>query len=390
VTLTHRIQLDPTVRQREYFAQACGTARFVWNWAMAEWNAQYAAGQKPKASALKAQFNAIKYQRFPWLQGIHRDAHAQPFANLSRAFNNFFQGRAKRPTFKKKGKCRDSFYVANDKFAVNGRVVWLPIVGRVKTTEALRFAGKIQSATVSRDADRWFISISVEMPDQHPEPPDGEAVGVDLGIATFATLSTGEKVEAPKPLKKALRKLRRLGQQHSRKRLKSQNRRKAAMKLARQHRRIKNIRQDFLHKFTTRLAKSHREICIEDLNVQGMVKNHNLALHISDAGWSEARRQLEYKAQLHGSCLTIRDRFYASSKTCSACGWRVDALPLSLREWVCPQCGIVHDRDINAAVNLKLNTAGYAGIDACGETGAVRPLVEAGTLPCAHISAQER
>jgi putative transposase len=395
--LSHRIALDPTVRQKEYFARACGTARFVWNWALAEWNAQYGLGGKPRATELKRLFNAIKYQRFPWLNGVHRDAHAQPFANLNKAFRNFFKGRAKRPQFKKKGKCRDSFYVANDKFSVDGRTVRLPLIGRVKMTEELRFAGKIQSAVVSREADRWFVSISVEVAGAVLMPVRGEPVGVDFGVTTFATLSTGEKIAAPKPLKKALRKLRRLGRWHSRKALKSQNRRKAALKLSRLHRRIKNVRQDFIHKFTTQLVRQHGLICVEDLNVQGMVKNHNLALHISDAGWSEARRQLEYKAKFYNSSVIVCDRWYASSKTCSVCGCRAAAMPLSVRQWTCAECGTSHDRDVNAAINLKNNTVGFTGIYASGDCGAgVRlaghetAVVERGTLPRAFIGAQER
>jgi len=391
VTLAHRIQLDPTVKQAQYFAKACGTARFTWNWALAEWNRQYALGLKPKASEIKKQFNAIKYERFPWLGEIHRDAHAQPFAQIGAAFRNFFAGRAEHPKFKKTGRCRDSFYVANDKFRITPNGMLLPQIGEVRALETLRFNGEVQSAVVSRDSDRWFISIAVEVENHPAGHPAGGLIGVDLGLTTFAALSTGEKIDSPRPLKKALCKLRRLGRWHSRKRLKSANRRKATIKLARQHRRIKNIRHDFIHKFTTRLAKNHSEICIEDLNVSGMVKNHNLAFHISDAAWGESRRQLEYKTVLYGSTLTVRDRFYASTHLCSCCGAKAPKMALSVRTWMCDKCGSIHDRDYNASSNLiKPTTAGYAGSYASGETGAVRPLGERGTLPCAHFGAQER
>ena len=156
MTLAHGLELDPTVKQREYFARACGTARLVWNGALARWHAEYEAGAKAKASELKRRFNRVKYQQFPWLTNIHRDAHAQPFADLSQAFRNFFEGRARHPRFKKKGKCRDSFYIANDQFSVNGSSVRLPMIGSVRMTEAPRFTGKIQSAMVNRDADRWL------------------------------------------------------------------------------------------------------------------------------------------------------------------------------------------------------------------------------------------
>jgi putative transposase len=257
----------------------------------------------------------------------------------------------------------------------------------VKLREPLRFTGKIQSATVSREADRWFIAIAVEIPQREVHPPSGEALGIDLGLTTFAVLSNGQKVEAPKPLGKGLQRLRRLSRAHSRKRRGSHNRQKAALRLARCHRRIANMRRDFLHKFTTRISKNHAEIFVENLNVKGMVQNRHLSRAIHDVGWSELRRQLEYKSLLNGSVLTVRDPFYASSKTCSKCGYVMEVLPLSVREWTCPACQTTHDRDVNAAINLKQNTVGYTGINAWGQEGSglagtasETGLVEPGTL----------
>src|SRR6185436_7599033 len=212
--LSHTIRLDPTPEQAGYFGRAAGTARFVWNWALAEWNRQYASGQKPNAMALKKQFNAIKYREFPWIKEIHRDAHARPFAHLAKAWNRFFAdikaGKpANEPRFKKKGRCRDSFYVANDKFTLNKESVRLPKIGEVAMTESLRFDGKVLGATVSRTADRWFIAVQVEVSDDKASRKrTGHGVeGVDLGLTAVATLSTGEKVAAPRPLKVALRRL---------------------------------------------------------------------------------------------------------------------------------------------------------------------------------------
>jgi len=370
VILTHRIELDPTEKQKEYFRQACGTARFVWNWALAEWDYRYELGANIAASEIKRYFNSIKYEAFPWLKNIHRDAHARPFAALGKAWKAYFNGDVEgRPQFKKKGKCRDSFYVACDKFSTRGKTVRLPVIGTVKLREPLRFTGKIQSGTVSREADRWFIAIAVEIPQREVHPPRGEAVGIDLGLATFAALSNGEKVAAPKPLGKGLQKLRRLSRAHSRKQPGSHNCQKTALRLAHCHRRIGNIRRDFLHKFTTRMSKNHAEIFVEDLNVKGMVQNRHLSRAIHDVGWSEMRRQLEYKSHLDGSVVTVRDRFYASSKTCSACGYVMEVLPLSVREWTCPVCQTTHDRNVNAAINLKQNTVGYTGINAWGQEG---------------------
>ena len=236
--------------------------------------------------------------------------------------------------------------------------------------ESLRFNGKIISATISRVADRWFVSITVDTPDS-PHLPKAEnqgTVGVDLGVSALATLSTGEKIAGPKPHKALLDRLRRLSRSLSRKQKGSANREKARQKLAKLHARIAAIRQDALHKLTTDLTRRFHTIVIEDLNVRGMVKNRHLARSIADMGFYEFRRQLEYKAAMRGGQVVVADRFYASSKICSACGHKVEALPLSVREWTCPACGVIHDRDVNAAKNLEC-TASSAGSNACGEEG---------------------
>jgi len=379
--LTHKIALCPTPEQADYFRRACGTARFVWNWALAEWNRQSAAGLKPNAMALKKQFNAIKYAQYPWIKAIHRDAHAQPFAHLRRAWVRFFAARkagrpAHAPQFKKKGHCRDSFYVANDKFRLDGTTIHLPKVGAVAMTEALRFDGNVLGATVSRTADRWFVAIHVEVTDaQYYRQRRGHGVcGVDVGVTAAATLSSGERIAAPKLLKAALRRLKIRGRRLSRKleaarvaarvapqsalpkgtRLpKSEGFKKASIALARTHARVANIRRDFTHKLTTRLCRENQAVAIEDVNVKGMLANGRLARAISDVGFGMFRSQMEYKAKRYGIRLVIADRWYPSSRLCSVCGAKHDALTLEDREWTCAQCGARHDRDLNAALNLK-------------------------------------
>ncbi len=406
--LTHKIALCPTLEQADYFARACGTARRVWNWALDAWNKQYAAGQKPNAMALKKQFNALKYNDpqwhdengQPWLKTIHRDAHAQPFAHLARAWSRFFteiKAGARRapddkrlcrslrkqgvklaypPTFKKKGRCFDSFYVANDKFSISDHSIRLPKIGNVALTESLRFDGKILGATVSRTAERWFVAVQVEVTDaafQRPRTGHGVS-GVDLGIKAAATLSSGETIESPKPLKAALRRLKIRGRRVSRKvesakvaagfapharlpkgtRLAvSNNRKKSSATLARQYARIAHIRADFIHKLTTRLCRENQAVVIEDLHVKGMLANEKLARAISDVGFGMFRSQMEYKAKRYDTRWVIADRWYPSSRLCSVCDWKNEALTLKDREWVCPQCGMPHDRDLNAALNLK-------------------------------------
>jgi putative transposase len=228
---------------------------------------------------------------------------------------------------------------------------------RLKERTLGRVKGSILSATVSRVADRWFVSITI-LEKNHPDSihVSGPAVGVDLGIKTFAVCSDGQRFESPRALQRALAKLRRAQHAHSRKVKGSRNRRKSAQKIARIHARVANVRRDFLHKTTTRLAKTKSIIVIEDLKVKGMIKNRSLSQSIMDAGWGEFRRQLGYKTTWYGSKLMVADRWFPSSKRCSDCGHILKRLALSLREWACPQCGVVHDRDGNASINLELLT----------------------------------
>lgn len=205
--------------------------------------------------------------------------------------------------------------------------------------------------------------------DSHlPKAKNQGAVGVDLGVSALATLSTGEIIAGPKPHKAMLARLQRLSRSLSRKQKGSSNRKKAKAKLAKLHARIAAIRSDALHQLTTNLTRRFHTIGIEDLNVRGMVKNRHLARSIADMGFFELRRQLEYKAAMRGGQIVVADCFYPSSKMCSGCGHKLDTLPLAVREWMCPECGTLHDRDVNAAINLK-NMAVSSTVSACGEEG---------------------
>jgi putative transposase len=385
VILAHRIALDPTFRQRAYFVRAAGTARFTWNWALAEWQRRYAAGEKPNATTLKAAFNAIKYETFPWLKDIHRDAHAQPFANLHQAFAAFFQGTAQRPTFKKRGKCRDSFYVANDKMRLDGYRLRLPVVGWVRLREQLRFAGKIVAAVVSREAERWFVSIQVDVGGYQRSRTGAGEVGVDVGLNAFATLSTGERIVAPKPLRRALGQLRRSCRKVSRRQRGSARRERAKRVLARIHAKVKNIRGDFLHHLSTRLCRENQALGVESLAVTNLLRNHKLACAIADASWGEFLRQLSYKGAIFNCEVRTADRFYPSSKRCHRCGHVKESLALSERIFVCAVCALVCDRDVNAALNL----VPQALREVTAVDSMVRPGLptgsedEAATIPCA-------
>jgi putative transposase len=244
----------------------------------------------------------------------------------------------------------------------------------VALREVLRWPGRILGASVSREAGHWFLSVQVEVPDEAARlPRTGDGVtGVDLGISSAATLSTGEKVAAPRPLKAALRRLRIRSRRQARKleaakaaagligRIPkgnglpvSNNRSKGTKALARLHARIARVRRDFTHKFTTRLCRENQAVAIEDLNVRGMLANPRLARAIADVGFYEIRRQLQYKAPRYGTEIMLADPWYPSSKLCSGCGERKCNLALGERAWTCAACGAHHDRDVNAAVNLQ-------------------------------------
>jgi len=379
--LTHKIALKPTSEQKDYFQKAAGTSRFVWNWALAEWKRQYSLGENPHGLRLKKQFNQIKYKEYPWLKEMHRDSHAQPFAYLQKAWQTFFKNlqakkQAYEPKFKKKGKSRDSFYVANDKFRLEGETVYLPKIGKVSLCEPLRFEGKILGATVSRTAERWFIAVQVEVLESlaFKERSAHEITGVDLGLSAAVTLSDGRKFASPKPLKSALRRLkirtRRLSRKTAAAKIRaglskntaipkgtklplSNNHKKYSLKLSKHHARIAHLREDFTHKLTTKLCRENQAIVLEDLHVKGMLANHKLSLAINDVGFGAIRRQIEYKATRYGTKVIIAPRFYPSSRLCSTCDWYYKELSLAERNWQCSCCKTWHDRDVNAALNLK-------------------------------------
>ena len=360
--LSHVIALDPTKDQRRSFLKAAGCARFTYNWALAEWNRQRASGGKPNTNDLRKKFNEIKGSEFPWMYESPKDANQQAFAFLNKAFSNFFSScsgkrkgpKVNYPTFKKKGS-NDSFYVSNDHFRIEGETATLPKVGKVRMSEPLRLKGKIMSGTVKRVADQWFLVVNVDCGDIRKQPNVKRlpVIGVDLGIKAAATLSTGEILEGPKPLKKRLKQLRHANRIMSRRKKGGSNRDKARKRLARLHAKIANIRKDFWHKTTTRLCRENQAIVIEDLSMAFMLKNRKLSRAASDVGLGSLRPLLEYKTKMFGCDLVVADRFFPSSKTCSKCSYVKDNLSLSERVWTCTNCGTSHDRDINAAINLQ-------------------------------------
>ena len=365
----HKIRLHPTPEQANYFARAAGTARFTFNWAVAEWKRQYEAGGKPSALALRTQFNQIKKEQFPWVYDVTKCAVEGAFMDVAAAFKNFFEGRkAGRktgfPTFKTKRRSRQSFYLANDKFTVGDHWIDVPKLGRVNMAESLRFTGKILSARISKQASWWWVSITVEMPDEialNTSPP----VGVDVGLNRLATLSDGRKFENQKPLVYQLKKLRRLNKELARRTKGGKNWLKTKDKLSRTHYEIACMRLDWLHKLTTEIAKTSGIVAVEDLHVKGLIRNRCLSRSFSDAAVGTLLDLLESKVPRQGAMLLKVDRFFPSSQLCHCCGTRKEDLTLADRIFVCPNfdCGYSGDRDENAALNLILEALRMFGLN---------------------------
>ena len=356
--LAHKIRLKPNKSQAEYFGRASGVARFTYNWALAEWKRQYEVGEKPSAFSLKKQFNGIKREQFPFVMEVHRDCTSQPFTNVGKAFANFFrrlkQGEAQvgYPRFKSKKRTKPSFYIANDKLTLSDKRIRIPRIGWVKMAEALRFDGKIMGATVSRDGNHWFVSIIVDVGELATFDNGQPAVGIDLGLKRLMTLSDGMVAENQRHTLKHEARLRKLNKKLSRQVNGSNNWWKTVYKLRQLHTQIRNGRQDWLHKWTSYIAKNYGVIGLENLNAKGMMQNHRLAKHLADVAFGEIARQLDYKQHLYGSCLQLIDRWVPSSQLCAACGHR-QSMPLSERIYDCPNCGSVRDRDENAAINIE-------------------------------------
>ena len=286
---------------------------------------------------------------------------------LARPSVPFLKSAATYTRFKKKG-VHERFCAANETgtFRTDGKRIKLPVIGWVRMREAVRFEGPLKRATISREADRWFVSVTVDAPDGVAPRPPQEVVGVDLGVLTLATPSRGEPITGPKAHTALLKNLRRTSRRLSRKQRGSQNRAKAKKSLRRLHVRIANLRKDAMHKATTKLAKTFQRIGIEDLNVGGMARNRYLARAIMDGGFFEFRRQLDYKARRYGAVVVVADRWFASSKTCSCCGSLKAELDLSQRRFRCFECGFEADRDWNAAKNLE-KLAASSAVSTCGE-----------------------
>jgi len=380
----HKIRVYPNDKQATYFKKACGAKRFAYNWALAESKRLYEEeGISVTGYDLSKRLNAVKDVQFPWMREVTKWAVQQAVYDAREAFRKWWNPKLKNkvPKFKKKGKAKDSFYLGFDAFKTKGKRIYISRLGWVRAAQELRLGGKLLSATVSRTADKWFISINVDTLTGPGKPEIEGVLGVDVGIKELAVTSDGEVFENPRVLKKAERKLRGLQKSFARKQKGSKNREKTKTKLTRQYYKVSCARKDAQHKATTAITKSCSTVCVEDLNVQGMMKNRRLAKALLDAALGEFLRQVEYKSEWNGVTPLQADRFYPSSKTCSGCGAVKEKFTLGERTYKCEACGLVIDRDLNAAINLKQLAVGYTeSLNACGDGSSGPDLVSGAKL----------
>ena len=401
----HKIALHPTVSQALQLSRTCGYSRVAYNMALADFKAGLDEGAFRSVPELKRRFNAAKDEALSWCRELSQNVAKNAIMDLGKGIDNWMRDRkkpkrAKRflfPKFHKRG-ARDSFRASNGPgtVPVDGKAVKLPKIGWVRMREALRFEGSIREVTVSREAGRWYAAFSVQADVDVPAQKAGPTVGVDVGIKTLATASeavfpvrdkktgalTGEfseYCENPKPLKRNLRKLRRLDKKLSRQQKGSNRWFRTKQLRAKVYHRIADIRNDAHHKATSTIVKLAGTVGVESLNVSGMVKNRRLARDVSDAAMGGFLTKLAYKSRWQGARLVEADRWFPSSKTCSGCGAVKEVLLLSEREYVCTACGLVMDRDFNAALNLKKYAA--EGLPAAqqgrGDGGSPKPTAAA-------------
>ncbi len=368
----YRYRFYPTPEQVAVLARTFGSARFVYNWALrTRTDAYYQRQERVSYADTSAALTALKREpATAWLNEVSSVPPQQALRHLDRAFRNFFEGRAKYPTFKKRrGRQAAEYTTSAFRWDAEKRSLTLAKMDAPLDVRWSRaFTGAPTTVTITRDqAGRYFVSFLVEE-EVTTLPSTGAAIGLDMGVSALVTLSSGEKITNSKHFAHSRSRLKTAQKALARKEKGSKNREEARQKVARAHAKIADQRLDGLHKLSTRLIRENQTVCVETLAVRQLVRNRRLARAISDASWSELIRQLEYKAAWYGRTLIKIDKWYPSTKRCSICGHVLNSLPLAVRQWTCPECGTHHDRDVNAAKNVL--AAGLA-VNACGE--AIRP-----------------
>ena len=408
----YKTELDLNNTQITACRKHAGAARWAYNWGLHRKQEAYrTTGTSPSAIDLHQEMNALKRTNVPWMYEVSKCAPQEALRHLDRAFEGFFRriklkkagqywGKLGYPRSKSKKRGLGSFRLTGH-IVVFPAAIQLPRLGQLRLKERGYFPTrgvKILSATVSEQAGHWYVSIQVEQEQEVPAN-SGPVVGVDLGVKHLATFSDGTVIPNPKPLKRRQRKIKRLQRAVSRKQKGSNNRKKAARKLGNEHRKVAHQRADTLHQLTSRLAKTKAVVVIEDLNVSGMLKNHHLAQAIADVGFAEFRRQLAYKAAWYGCRVVVASRWAPSSKPCSTCGWMDAELTLADRVFHCDRCGLVLDRDLNAAINLahlagsssdRRNACGAGSAGRDGEAPVKLPVLKQEPDSCSPTAGRKR
>ena len=390
----HKIALAPTPEQEVRFGQHAGYARFAYNWAVGEFKAGLDVGEWLNHQSLRPRWNRVKGIIAPWAAELSQNAAKYAIIDFGQASAAWGKYRKRQkvgrrsgrrvgfPRFKRR-RHEQGFRADNgpDTVRVDSKVVILPKIGRVAMVEHLRFRGSIREVTINRTAGTWFACFCIEDGQETPPVKSGPTIGVDVGVGTMAVCSDGTTVENPKALASGLKRLRRLDKAIARSRnihgksTHSNRRERLYARRRNLHARTVNVRNDNHHKATTAIAKSAGRVVVETLNVSGMIRNRRLARALSDAGMSGFLSKLEYKCAWYGTEFVKADRWFASSKLCAHCGWKNDDLTLSDREWWCGGCGVLNERDYNAAVNLE-NWPGLS-FPVSGRGDCVRPAMPA-------------
>jgi transposase, IS605 OrfB family, central region len=382
----YKYRIYPTIEQQTSLAKSFGCCRWYWNYALNLCQETYKTTGKGLSRTVIQRLLPQLKKEYPWLTDAYSQCLQVVALNLSTAYKNFFEKRAKLPRFKSKHGRQSISYPQNVKFQGD----YLKLPGKVGLVYCLRhreFEGTIKTVTVSKNPDgKYYASVLVDDGKETPNlSTNGKAIGIDLGLTHFAITSDGDKYSNPKHFVKHERNLKRKQQKLSRKQKGSQSRQKARLKVAKVHSKISRCREDFLHKLSRKIVNENQVIAVEDLGVKNLVRNHKLAKAISDCGWGMFSTMLKYKAEKEGKTYLEVDRFFPSSKTCNVCLNQVGSLPLDVRSWPIEHCQTTHDRDINASINIKnealrilsLGTSDTANLRGCKSSGKTSVLSDA-------------